>query len=137
MNTKNLLSGLESLGVYGPLNRFGVEFGDIKEVTSSIQKKRCNIKFYDPQTDAYYVSYANGYVRREFVRDHFLGFGYRYMYTLNQRIKNQNGDKVIQLEMDPEKRIQIVVKGIRNFRKNSPPREKKFDEAMGRFFKRF
>jgi len=64
-----------------------------------------------------YITYANGYVRRHSIWTHYRGFPTKTMYPINRRQRIDHGRKKVLLEPDPEKRMEMLVNGIRLLRK--------------------
>lgn len=100
------------------------------EVTSQTQANNGTQCFHDPITKCDYMSYESGYVRRKyFVCRNYLGHSINTIYQVNKTRKvpvtykawngnTYNSEKVERiLEMDPEKRIDIVVRATTNYRK--------------------
>tara|TARA_R110000868_G_scaffold52336_1_gene165486 strand:- start:419 stop:781 length:363 start_codon:yes stop_codon:yes gene_type:complete len=114
---ENLLEDLIGLGVIGPLSKYGSDLSDIREITSNCQAKRGNRAYLDPVTDCMYITYANGYVRRHSIWTHYRGFPTKTMYPINRRQRIDHGRKKVLLEPDPEKRMEMLVNGIRLLRK--------------------
>ena len=114
---ENLLEDLIGLGVLGPLSKYGSDLSTVSEITSNCQAKRGNRAYLDPVTDCMYISYANGYVRRYSLWTHYLGFPTKTMYPINRRQRIDHGRKKVLLEPDPEKRMEMLVNGIRLLRK--------------------
>jgi hypothetical protein len=93
------------------------------EVTSQRQANNGTQCFHDPITSCDYISYESGYVRRKFTSRYFS------MYQLNRtRIipitwTRRDGTTCYStkveriLEMDPDKRIDILVRATTNYRK--------------------
>ena len=93
------------------------------EVTSQRQANNGTQCFHDPISGCDYLSYESGYVRRKFNSRYFSG------YQLNKTriipITWTRGDGTIYhstkveriMEMDPEKRIDIIVRATTNYRK--------------------
>jgi len=114
---ENLLEDLIGLGVIGPLSKYGSDLSTVSEITSNCQAKRGNRAYLDPVTDCMYITYANGYVRRHSIWTHYRGFPTKTMYPINRRQRIDHGRKKVLLEPDPEKRMEILVNGIRLLRK--------------------
>lgn len=126
MNEKefeSLLEDLRSVGHLGPLGRFGQDLNDVEELPSKGYMKGTRA-FFDPKTGARYVSNPSGYVRR-YVPTTFYGHEITSKYPLNQRKERQTkveGDRkwtsgVCVLLPEEEDRIQLISRGIRNYRK--------------------
>ena len=119
----DLLDDLRSIGHLGPLSRFGQDLNDIEELPTKGYMKGSRV-FFDPKTNVRYVSTPTGYVRRYVPTTHF-GHKITSRYPLNQRQESQTkieGDKkwisgVCVLLMEEEDRIELIVRGIRNYRK--------------------
>ena len=114
---ENLLEDLIGLGVIGPLSKYGSDLSTVREITSNCQAKRGNRAYLDPVTDCMYITYANGYVRRYSKWTHYRGFPTKTMYPINRRQRIDHGRKKVLLEPDPEKRMEMLVNGIRLLRK--------------------
>jgi len=115
---EQILEDLIGLGVVGPLSKYGGDLNNIVEITSNCQAKRGNRAFMDPVTKYMYITYANGYVRRYSKWIHYGGWPTKTMYPLNKRIRDKEGSKGCVLEPDPDKRMEMMIKGIRKFRPN-------------------
>lgn len=126
---QSLLEVLESIGQHGPLSRFGQDLNNIEELPTKGYRKGARV-FYDPVADVRYVSNSSGWVRR-YVPTKWCGTDITSRYTLNQRKKSKPEKywktKGILLETE-EERIQLIVRGIRNYRKTL----KKFYESRGK-----
>jgi hypothetical protein len=121
----DLLEDLKSVGLLGPLSRFGSDLDDVVEVPG---KYREGAKaFLDPVTGARYVSHSNGYVRRYMDVKNFwrTGYGLTSRYCLNRRQPKQ---KMIQedrkwtsgvfvLLPNEEDRLNLIARAVRNYRK--------------------
>ena len=85
----DLLEDLKSVGLLGPLSRFGPGLDDVVELKGKYHKGAR--AFLDPKTGARYVSHANGYVRRYMDEKNFwrTGEGLTSRYCLNQRQPKQ------------------------------------------------
>jgi len=114
---ENLLEDLIGLGVLGPLSKYGSDLSTVREITSNCQAKRGNRAYLDPVTDCMYITYANGYVRRHSIWTHYRGFPTKTMYPINLRKRDDQGNRYVLLEPDAEKRMEMLVKGIRLLRK--------------------
>ena len=114
---ENLLEDLIGLGVLGPLSKYGSDLSTVSEITSNCQAKRGNRAYLDPVTDCMYITYANGYVRRYSKWTHYGGWPTKTMYPINRRQRIDHGRKKVLLEPDPEKRMEMLVNGIRLLRK--------------------
>ena len=123
----DLLDDLRGVGLLGPLSRFGQDLNDIDELPAKGYMKGARV-FFDPKTNVRYVSSPTGYVRR-YVPTTDWGRAITSRYPLNQRQTRQTkieGDRnkymvwtsgVCVLIMEEEARIEIIVRGIRNYRK--------------------
>ena len=119
----DLLEDLRGVGLLGPLSRFGQDLNDIDELPSKGYMKGARV-FFDPKTNVRYVSSPTGYVRR-YVPTTDWGRSITSKYPLNQRQARQTkieGDRkwasgVCVLIMGEEDRIDLIVRGIRNYRK--------------------
>ena len=119
----DLLEDLRAIGHLGPLTRFGQDLNDIEELPAKGYSKGARV-FFDPKTNVRYVSTPTGYVRR-YVPTTFYGNKITSKYPLNPRLERgtviQGGRKVHHgicvLLLDEEARINLVVRGIRNYRK--------------------
>ena len=121
----DLLDDLRSIGHLGPLTRFGQDLNDIKELPTKGYTKGSRV-FFDPKTNVRYVSNPTGYVRRYVpTTNWFSKRPITSRYPLNQRQPRKTkimGDRkwtsgVCVLLPEEEDRIQLIVKGIRNYRK--------------------
>jgi hypothetical protein len=118
----DLLEDLKAIGHFGPLTRFGQDLNDIDELPAKGYMKGARV-FFDPKTNVRYVSSPTGYVRR-YVPTTYFGRPITSRYTLNQRKKQEKkiiGDRkwtsgVFVLLMEEEARIELIVRGIRNYR---------------------
>jgi len=118
----DLLNDLRTIGHLGPLTRFGQDLNDIEELPAKGYKKGSRV-FFDPKTNVRYVSTPTGYVRR-YVPTTFYGQPITSRYPLNQRKEREEkiiGDRkwvsgVCVLLMEEEDRINLIVRGIRNYR---------------------
>jgi len=121
----NLLEDLKSVGLLGPLSRFGSGLDDVVEIKGRYREGAK--AFLDPVTGARYVSHANGYVRRYMDVKNFwrTGYGLTSRYCLNRRQPKQEviqGDRkwtsgVFVLLLDEEERLKLIARAIRNYRK--------------------
>jgi hypothetical protein len=121
----DLLEDLKSVGLLGPLSRFGSGLDDVVEIKGRYHKGAR--AFLDPVTGARYVSHANGYVRRYMEVKNFwrTGEGLTSRYCLNRRQEKEQiiqGDKkwtsgVFILLLDEEERLKLIARAIRNYRK--------------------
>ena len=120
----DLLDDLRGIGLLGPLSRFGSDLDDVDELPSKGYMKGARV-FFDPKTNVRYVSSPTGYVRR-YVPTTDWGRSITSRYPLNQRQARQTkieGDRkwtsgVCVLITEEEDRIELIVRGIRNYRKN-------------------
>jgi hypothetical protein len=120
----DLLDDLRGIGLLGPLSRFGSDLNDIDELPAKGYMKGARV-FFDPKTNVRYVSSPTGYVRR-YVPTTDWGRAITSRYPLNQRKEKEEkiiGDRkwysgVCVLLMEEEARIELIVRGIRNYRKN-------------------
>lgn len=121
----DLLEDLKSVGLLGPLSRFG---SDLDNVVEAPGRYREGAKaFLDPITGARYVSHANGYVRRYMDIKNFwrTGQGLTSRYCLNRRQPKQEMIQgnikwvsgVFVLLFDEEDRLKLIARAIRNYRK--------------------
>jgi hypothetical protein len=119
----DLLEDLRAIGHLGPLTRFGQDLNDVEELPTKGYMKGSRV-FFDPKTSVRYVSNPAGYVRRYVPTTHFW-HKITSRYPLNQRQTRQTkieGDRkwtsgVYVLLSEEEDRIQLIVRGIRNYRK--------------------
>ena len=119
----DLLDDLRGIGLLGPLSRFGQDLNDIDELPAKGYMKGARV-FFDPKTNVRYVSSPTGYVRR-YVPTTDWGRSITSRYPLNPRQTRQTkieGDRkwisgVCVLIMEEEARIELIVRGIRNYRK--------------------
>ena len=119
----DLLDDLRVIGHLGPLTRFGQDLNDIDELPAKGYMKGSRV-FFDPKTNVRYVSTLTGYVRR-YVPTTDWGRAITSRYPLNQRQDRQTkieGDRkwtsgVCVLITEEEARIELIVRGIRNYRK--------------------
>ena len=100
------------------------------EVTSQTQANNGTVCFYDPITGCDYMSYESGYVRRKYVTGrNWRGEKVVTVYQLNKtrqipitytawngNVYNSTKTERI-LEMDPEKRMEILYRGAVNYRR--------------------
>ena len=112
----DLLDDLRGVGLLGPLSRFGQDLNDIDELPAKGYMKGARV-FFDPKTNVRYVSTLTGYVRRYVPTTNF-GHPIVSRYPLNQRKEHEDvADGVCVLIMEEEARIELIVRGIRNYRK--------------------
>jgi hypothetical protein len=98
------------------------------EVTSQTQANNGTQCFHDPITGCDYISYESGYVRRKYSNINYRGYVQSTIYQLNKtRIVERESiytpgrfynctERI--LEMDPESRIDIIVRATINYRKH-------------------
>jgi len=121
----DLLEDLKSVGLLGPLSRFG---SDLDDVVESPGRYREGAKaFLDPVTGARYVSHANGYVRRYMDVKNFwrTGYGLTSRYCLNRRQPKKEmiqedrkwTSGVFVLLPNEEDRLNLIARAVRNYRK--------------------
>ena len=98
------------------------------EVTSQIQANNGTVCYHDPLTNVDYMSYESGYVRRKYsTRSWRTGKKLFTIYQLNKTrmVKHELTwfpGKFVDcteriLEMDPEKRMDIICRAAVNYRK--------------------
>ena len=99
------------------------------EVTSQRQADNGTQCFHDPITGCDYMSYESGYVRRKYSAKNWRGNVINTVYQLNKtrqfttEYTNWNGNVYTStktervLEMDPEKRMEIIYRGATNYRR--------------------
>jgi hypothetical protein len=98
------------------------------EVTSQRQADNGTVCFYDPITGCDYMSYESGYVRRKYtIGRNWRGEKVNTIYQLNKtkKVKRELDwfpGKFVEctervLEMDPEKRMEIIYRGAVNYRR--------------------
>lgn len=98
------------------------------EVTSQTQANNGTVCYHDPLTNVDYMSYESGYVRRKYsTRAWRTGNKINTVYQLNKtrRVKRELSwfpGKFVEcvervLEMDPEKRMDIICRAAINYRK--------------------
>jgi hypothetical protein len=100
------------------------------EVTSQRQADNGTQCFHDPITGCDYLSYESGYVRRRYSAKNWRGNVVYTIYQLNKTRKvefewNSSWDNKTYtstkieriLEMDPEKRMEIIYRGAVNYRR--------------------
>jgi hypothetical protein len=98
------------------------------ELTSQTQANNGTQCFHDPIAKCDYISYESGYVRRKYSSRNYRGYVQNTIYQLNKKQEvlfnsPYHPGRVyyrIQriLEMDPDKRIDIVVRATTNYRKH-------------------
>ena len=100
------------------------------EVTSQTQANNGTQCFHDPITGCDYISYESGYVRRKYSSTSMYWSGQKYItiYQLNKIRKVQRElswmpGKFVEcteriLEMNPDSRIDIIVRATTNYRKH-------------------
>ena len=99
------------------------------EVTSQRQADNGTVCFHDPIANCDYMSYESGYVRRKYSARNWRGNVINTVYQLNKtrqvptEYTNWNGNIYTStkteriLEMDPEKRMEIIYRGATNYRR--------------------
>ena len=99
------------------------------EVTSQTQANNGTQCFHDPMTGCDYISYESGYVRRKYTNISSRGYVQSTIYQLNKTRmvpftytsytgETRNAERIERiLEMNPERRIDIVVRAAINYRK--------------------
>lgn len=97
------------------------------EVTSQRQADNGTQCFHDPITNCDYISYESGYVRRKYSARNWRGNIVNTIYQLNKKrqVKRELDwfpGKFVEctervLEMDPEKRMEIIYRGATNYRR--------------------
>jgi hypothetical protein len=97
------------------------------ELTTQRQANNGTQCFHDPIAGCYYLSYESGYVRRKYSGLSYRGYTQSTIYQLNktQRVRRESMytpgrfyDCVERImEMNPENRIDIIVRATTNFRK--------------------
>ena len=100
------------------------------EVTTERQANNGTQCFYDPIANCDYLSYESGYVRRKYSSRNYRGYLQNTIYQLNKKQivpitytsytgETRNSERIQRiLEMDPDKRIDIVVRATTNYRKH-------------------
>ena len=120
----DLTKTLESVGINGPLSRFGSDLDDVVEVFGKYRKGAR--AFLDPVTGARYISHANGYVRRYMLEKNYWRTGKDLIsrYPLNKRFtKNidnyrEYDERECILIPDEEDRLKLIARAVINYRKN-------------------
>jgi len=99
------------------------------EVTSQRQADNGTVCFHDPIANCDYMSYESGYVRRKYSAKNWRGNVINTVYQLNKTRQvpsvytNWDGKLYTStkteriLEMDPEKRMEIIYRGATNYRR--------------------
>ena len=99
------------------------------EVTSQTQANNGTQCFHDPITNCDYLSYESGYVRRKYTDINYRGYVQNTIYQLNKTRmvpftwtsytgETSNSERVERiLEMNPDRRIDMVVRAAINYRK--------------------
>ena len=99
------------------------------EVTSQRQANNGTQCFHDPIAKCDYISYESGYVRRKYSSRNYRGYVQNTIYQLNKKQivpitytsytgETRNSECIQRiLEMDPDKRIDMVVRATTNYRK--------------------
>jgi hypothetical protein len=97
------------------------------EVTSKTQANNGTQCFHDPITNCDYISYESGYVRRKYSAKNWRGRTITTIYQVNKtrkvevkynysgKLRSSNRTERI-LEMNPEKRIDILCRAVINYR---------------------
>jgi hypothetical protein len=122
-NLHHLLEDLRDIGHLGPLSRFGQDLNNVEEVTNKKCRKGTRM-FYDPETGVKYSSTASGYVRR-YTPTKWHGIDITSKTVLNPtrgekyvwgsgRISTRRKIILLLEELD---RLQLVARGVRNYRK--------------------
>jgi hypothetical protein len=98
------------------------------EQTSKTQKKNGTRSFYDPIADCSYLSYAIGYVRREYTRASYWSSRlYRVIYQINKTRKSRYINEFTGNAYDcterimitnPEARLERIAECVLTYRKN-------------------
>jgi hypothetical protein len=100
------------------------------EVTTERQANNGTQCFYDPIANCDYLSYESGYVRRKYSSRNYRGYLQNTIYQLNKKQivpitytsytgETRNSERIQRiLEMDPDKRIDMVVRATTNYRKH-------------------
>jgi hypothetical protein len=99
------------------------------EVTSQRQADNGTVCYHDPIANCDYMSYESGYVRRKYSTKNWRGKTISTIYQLNKKRTVQREtrsyftgrqilvDHVVRvLEMDPEKRVEIICAAAVNYR---------------------
>ena len=99
------------------------------EVTTERQANNGTQCFHDPIANCDYLSYESGYVRRKYSNRNYRGYTWNTIYQLNKKQivpitytsytgETRNSERIQRiLEMDPDKRIDMVVRATTNYRK--------------------
>ena len=104
------------------------------EMTSQRQADNGTIRYYDPQTKAYYLLYENGYVRRSFGRYKKANgrWSDETIYQLNPKGKgyyrspysNLGYETTIRIMLDThDERVDCAARGVVNYRNTMETRE--------------
>jgi hypothetical protein len=99
------------------------------EVTSQRQADNGTVCYHDPIANCDYMSYESGYVRRKYSTKNWRGKTISTIYQLNKKRTVQHEirsyftgnqilvDRIVRvLEMDPEKRVEIICAAAVNYR---------------------
>lgn len=99
------------------------------EVTSQRQADNGTVCYHDPITNCDYISYESGYVRRKYSVTNWRGHKITTIYQVNKTqmvpisYTDYYGNQCVSdakeriLEMDPEKRIELLARAVVNYRK--------------------
>lgn len=90
------------------------------EVTSQTQANNGTICYHDPITNADYLSYENGYIRRAYTKKSYYGHMQRSIYQLNPQRKayGEHYDSIERIMVpDPQERFDLLAKAVVNYRK--------------------
>ena len=92
-------------------NQYKIPHG-LYEITTRRQKKNGTRQFFHTPTETHYISYANGYVRREIRMNYKLNnsdrkYAHRLQYQINPTIKQGNRTQRVML-MNEEDRIDLI-----------------------------
>lgn len=98
------------------------------EVTSQIQANNGTVCYHDPLTNVDYMSYESGYVRRKYSVRNWRGHKITTIYQLNKtqtvpiEYTDYYGNECTSeakhriLEMDPNKRLELLARAVVNYR---------------------
>lgn len=98
------------------------------EVTSQRQADNGTICYHDPITNCDYISYESGYVRRKYSTTNWRGHKITTIYQVNKTqmvpftytdyygVQRTTESKQRILEMDPEKRLELLARAVVNYR---------------------
>ena len=98
---------------------------NLKEITSPIQAKRGNRQFFDTKHKVSYITYANGYVRREVKAVYASPFNYFNYKIQDQFVLNKRKGTLTKwgytsyksiLEPCPQKRMDIIDRISTNYK---------------------